>query len=129
MNASLSTVTVEKTLKLLKYLTLYLTLICQVQAAGVSGSLDDFFNDLGYHTNVSSPNAYKGQAANYYNGGSLYVRSPIKNAQLVSATVPSVSMGCGGIDAFMGDSVTSIQTNWFSLVKRSSQMRCRLPSI
>ncbi|WP_394252855.1 conjugal transfer protein TraH [Vibrio profundi] len=102
MNAYLSTVTVEKTLKRLKYLLLYLMLTCQVQAAGVSGSLDSFFNDLGYHTNVSNPNAYKGQAANYYNGGSLYVRSPMKNAQLVSATVPSVSMGCGGIDAFMG---------------------------
>ncbi|CAH1538230.1 Conjugal transfer protein TraH [Vibrio jasicida] len=71
-------------------------------ASGVSGSLDSFFNGLGYHTNVSNPNAYKGQAANYYNGGSLFVRSPIKNAQLVSATIPSVKMGCGGIDAFMG---------------------------
>ncbi|KOO13740.1 conjugal transfer protein TraH [Vibrio xuii] len=86
----------------MKCLALYIALTCQAQGAGVSGSLDNFFNDLGYHTNVTNPSSYKGQAANYYNGGSLYVRSPIKNAQLVSATVPSVSMGCGGIDAFMG---------------------------
>nr|WP_244230858.1 conjugal transfer protein TraH [Vibrio ouci] len=76
--------------------------ICQVEAAGVSGSLDGFFNDLGYHTNVSDPSSYKGQSASYYNGGSLYVRSPIKSAQLLSATVPPIKMGCSGIDAFMG---------------------------
>lgn len=102
MHLLLSTSFVEKTSKPLKYLALYIALTCQAQGAGVSGSLDNFFNDLGYHTNVTNPSSYKGQAANYYNGGSLYVRSPIKNAQLVSATVPSVSMGCGGIDAFMG---------------------------
>lgn len=102
MHAWLSTFSVEKTRWPLTCLTLSLVLTHPAHATGVSGSLDSFFNDLGYHTNVSSPNAYKGQAANYYNGGSLYVRSPIKNAQLVSATVPSVSMGCGGIDAFMG---------------------------
>ena len=72
------------------------------QAAGVSGSLDSYFNGLGYNTNVTGSSSYKGQAANYYNGGSLYVRNPIKNAQLVSITMPSVSAGCGGIDAFMG---------------------------
>nr|AKN40407.1 IncF plasmid conjugative transfer pilus assemblyprotein TraH [Vibrio sp. F12 FF_152] len=48
------------------------------QAAGVNGSLDSFFNSLGYHTNVSNPSSYKGQAANFYNGGSLYVRSSVK---------------------------------------------------
>ncbi|MFA0125561.1 conjugal transfer protein TraH, partial [Vibrio sp. 10N.261.48.A2] len=72
------------------------------QAAGVNGSLDSFFNSLGYHTNVSNPSSYKGQAANFYNGGSLYVRSSVKNAQLAAVTIPSVNAGCGGIDAFMG---------------------------
>ena len=77
-------------------------MISSVKAGGVNSSLDGFFNDLGYNTNVTHPNAYKGQAASYYNGGSLSVRSPIKSAQLVSVNLPDVSMGCGGIDAFMG---------------------------
>lgn len=102
MSSLLSTVIVEKTCNTLKYIILSWVLFSQAHGAGISGSLDGFFNQLGYHTNVSDPSAYKGQAAHYYNGGSLYVRSPINNAQLVSATVPSVSMGCGGIDAFMG---------------------------
>ena len=72
------------------------------QAGGVNSSLDGFFNGLGYHSNVTAPNSYKGQAASYYNGGSLSVRSPIVSAQLVSVNLPDVSLGCGGIDAFMG---------------------------
>ncbi|MEZ8138330.1 MULTISPECIES: conjugal transfer protein TraH [Vibrio] len=71
-------------------------------AGGVNSSLDGFFNGLGYNANVTHPNAFKGQAANYYNGGSLYARTPIKSAQLMSVHLPEVSMGCGGIDAFMG---------------------------
>ncbi|MBN3495496.1 conjugal transfer protein TraH [Vibrio neptunius] len=102
MNATLSTITVENTLKPLIVIILYWFLNHQAHAAGVNRSLDEFFDDLGYHTNVTNPSSYKGQSANYYNGGSLYVRAPIKSAQLVSATVPSISMGCGGIDAFMG---------------------------
>jgi len=71
-------------------------------ASGVSGSLNDFFNDLGYGTNVTNPAAFKGQSANYYSGGNLFVRSPIRDAQLVSVQMPEVAAGCGGIDMFMG---------------------------
>lgn len=70
--------------------------------ASMSSSLDSFYNDLGYNTNVTNPSVYKGQTANYYSAGGLYVRNKIKNAQLVSLTLPDISMGCGGIDAFMG---------------------------
>ncbi|WP_227992972.1 conjugal transfer protein TraH [Shewanella sp. YLB-07] len=71
-------------------------------AAGVSGSLNDFFNHLGYGANVTHPAAFKGQSANYYSGGNLFVRSHIRDAQLVSVQMPSVAAGCGGIDMFMG---------------------------
>ncbi|WP_394230788.1 conjugal transfer protein TraH [Shewanella colwelliana] len=71
-------------------------------ASGVSGSLNDFFNDLGYGTNVTNPAAFKGQSANYYSSGNLFVRSPIRDAQLVSVQIPSIAAGCGGIDMFMG---------------------------
>lgn len=78
-------------------------LLCHTaQAGGVSGSLNSFFDGLGYNKNVTNPSSYKGQAASYYNGGSLSARTPIVNAQLISTTIPSISAGCGGIDAFMG---------------------------
>ena len=53
-------------------------------ASGVSGSLNDFFNGLGYANNVTNPAAFKGQSANYYSGGNLFVRSPMRDAQLIS---------------------------------------------
>ncbi|MGR5096895.1 MULTISPECIES: conjugal transfer protein TraH [Vibrio] len=102
MNVRLSTKMVHNFNKPLTIITLIMTIHGQAHSAGVSGSLDSFFNDLGYHTNVSNPSSYKGQSANYYNGGSLYVRSPIKQAQLAAVTIPSIKAGCGGIDAFMG---------------------------
>lgn len=98
----LSTLSVDNLKKTRYFFVLTLTISSPIHASGVNSSLNHFFNDLGYHTNVSNPSSYKGQTANYYNGGSLFVRTPIKQAQLASVTVPSVSMGCGGIDAFMG---------------------------
>lgn len=102
MTKHLSTRTVDKIIKSWGLITITLMLSIPSYATGVIGSLDSFFDDLGYHSNVSNPSAYKGQAANYYNGGSLYVRSAVKNAQLAALTLPSVNAGCGGIDAFMG---------------------------
>jgi conjugative transfer pilus assembly protein TraH len=82
--------------------TLSLSLTSSAYSAGVSGSLNDFFNGLGYGTNVTNPGAFKGQSANYYSGGNLFVRSPIRDAQLISVRMPSIAAGCGGIDMFMG---------------------------
>jgi conjugative transfer pilus assembly protein TraH len=70
--------------------------------ADVNGSLSNFYDGLGYHGNVSNPSAFKGQSANYYNGGSLFVRTKIQNAQMGAATLPSIEAGCNGIDAFLG---------------------------
>ncbi len=73
-----------------------------VHAGSLDNDLNHFFDSLGYNSNVTHPSAYKGQTARYYNAGSLYVRTPIRNAQLASVTLPSVSAGCNGIDAFTG---------------------------
>ncbi|MGL5468359.1 MAG: conjugal transfer protein TraH, partial [Shewanella sp.] len=83
-------------------LTIALTVTTPAHSAGVSGSLNDFFNGLGYGTNVTDPASFKGQSANYYSGGNLFVRSPIRDAQLVSVQMPRIAAGCGGIDMFMG---------------------------
>ena len=82
--------------------TISCLLTSHAYSAGVSGSLNDFFNGLGYGTNVTNPGSFKGQSANYYSGGNLFVRSPIRDAQLVSVQMPSIAAGCGGIDMFMG---------------------------
>ncbi|MEF2482206.1 conjugal transfer protein TraH [Vibrio mimicus] len=102
MSPFLSTKTVHKSVNPLTVIVFILAFSGQAHSSGVGGSLDSFFNDLGYHTNVTNPGSYKGQSANDYNGGSLYVRSPIKNAELATLTLPSIKAGCGGIDAFMG---------------------------
>ena len=70
--------------------------------ADTNSSLGRFFDDTSYSVNVSNPTAYQGQSANYYTGGSLFVRNKIVDAQLVNVTVPSISAGCSGIDMFMG---------------------------
>ncbi len=70
--------------------------------ASVNNDLGRFFDGLQFDGNTTRAQSYKGQAANYYTGGSAYIRTPIKQAQLVSLTVPEIKAGCGGIDLFSG---------------------------
>ncbi|MDN3683151.1 conjugal transfer protein TraH [Vibrio tapetis subsp. quintayensis] len=81
---------------------LFLSLAAPVTWADTNNALARFFDATSYQANVSNPTAYQGQAANYYSGGSLFVRTKIVDAQLVSVTVPAISAGCSGIDMFMG---------------------------
>jgi conjugative transfer pilus assembly protein TraH len=73
-----------------------------VNARGANSSMNQFFDGLGYNTNVTNPNTYKGQTADYYNGGNLFVRTKITESSITQFTMPSISAGCGGIDAFLG---------------------------
>lgn len=70
--------------------------------ADVNGDLNGFFGKLGYSGNVSQAQAWQGQAAGYFSGGSVYLRNPVKNVQLISMQLPSLNAGCGGIDAYLG---------------------------
>lgn len=70
--------------------------------ASVNNDLGKFFDGLQFEGNTTNAQSYKGQAASYYTGGSAYIRTPIKQTQLVSLTVPEISAGCGGIDLFSG---------------------------
>jgi conjugative transfer pilus assembly protein TraH len=70
--------------------------------ATVNQSMQDWFNDIGAYGNVTGPNAYRGQTMNLYTGGSLYMRTPVRNYQLASIAPPSFTAGCGGIDLFAG---------------------------
>lgn len=70
--------------------------------ADVNSDLNSFFNKLGGGSNVTQAGAWKGQSAGYLTGGSLFVRTPVRNIQLISVTLPDVKAGCGGIDAYLG---------------------------
>lgn len=70
--------------------------------ANVSQDLDNFFNGIGYASNVTSPAAFESQAAGFFGGGSLYARNQVRQYQLVQLDLPSYRAGCGGIDLFTG---------------------------
>jgi conjugative transfer pilus assembly protein TraH len=83
--------------------TVFLTgLVSTPSRADVNGDLNGFFGSLGYSGNVTQAQAWQGQAAGYFTGGSVYLRNPVKNVQLISMQVPSLNAGCGGIDAYLG---------------------------
>ncbi|WP_272664066.1 MULTISPECIES: conjugal transfer protein TraH [unclassified Providencia] len=84
-----------------------ITLLCFCALSGsvnadVNSDLNDFFNKLGGGSNVTQGGAWQGQSAGYLMGGSLFVRVPVRNIQLISVTLPDVKAGCGGIDAYLG---------------------------
>lgn len=70
--------------------------------ADVSSDLNNFYDSLGYASNVTSPHAYQGQQAGYYSGGSLYVRAKSRDISPLQLSLPRFTAGCGGIDTFMG---------------------------
>jgi len=54
------------------------------------------------YSNVTGPDVVRGQMGGTLTGGGLYLRSPRKTVQLFSMDPPRYSVGCGGIDAYMG---------------------------
>jgi conjugative transfer pilus assembly protein TraH len=51
---------------------------------------------------VTGAQAYQGQSAGYYTGGSLFERNTVRNTSITNIQLPSVRAGCGGIDLFTG---------------------------
>lgn len=70
--------------------------------ATVESDLNQFFNKSGYASNVTSPAAFESQASGYFGGGSLFVRSQVREYRLVNLSMPTYRAGCGGIDLFLG---------------------------
>lgn len=65
-------------------------------AGGISGVLDGMFS------NVTAPDVVSSQFRGTITGGSVYLRVPNSNIQLISFDPPRLSIGCGGIDAYGG---------------------------
>ncbi len=82
---------------------LFLISLCSnVLYADISKDLMNFFKNAGMASNATMPSAYKDQSAGYYTGGSLSVRTGVRNAQLASVQMPGFRGGCGGIDLWGG---------------------------
>lgn len=71
-------------------------------SANIQSEMQSWFNDMGSYGNVTTPQAIKGQTGNFYTGGSLYMRTPVRNYSLASVTPPTFRAGCGGIDLYAG---------------------------
>lgn len=65
-------------------------------AGGLSGVLDGMFS------NVTAPDVVSNQFRGTISGGGMYVRSPISSIQVMSIDPPRLSVGCGGIDLYLG---------------------------
>jgi len=71
-------------------------------SANIQSEMQTWFNEMGAYGNVTGAQVVNGQTSTVYTGGSMYMRTPIKNYQLASIAPPSVRGGCGGIDLFAG---------------------------
>lgn len=70
--------------------------------ADVNSDLNKFFGKLGFEGNATKAAVWQGQAAGYATGGSLFMRNQVNQLQVMSFTPPSITAGCGGIDAYLG---------------------------
>ncbi len=70
--------------------------------AGIQSDMENFFNGMGMSNNITQAGRYNTQAGGYVTGGGMFVRTPVRNYQLASITLPSIHFGCGGIDAYLG---------------------------
>lgn len=71
-------------------------------AADISHQMEQMFNNMGAMSNVTGPGAWRSQTMGIYTGGEMEMRTPSRDYQLWSITLPSISAGCGGIDAYLG---------------------------
>lgn len=71
-------------------------------SANIQSEMQTWFNEMGAYGNVTGAQVVQGQTSTVYTGGSMYMRTPIRNYQLASIAPPSVRGGCGGIDLFAG---------------------------
>jgi len=59
-------------------------------------------NKLGISSNTNRPEIWQDQLGGFATGGSLHVRTPSSNLDLVTLDPPSFDAGCGGINAYFG---------------------------
>ena len=68
--------------------------------ASIQTQMQGWFNEMGAYGNVTGAQVISGQTGTVYTGGSMYMRTPIRNYQMASIAPPSIPAGSGGIDVF-----------------------------
>lgn len=86
-----------------------------VGAADIQGQMNSIFDSM---SNFSRPGVFETQRRGVLSGGSLVVRDPIVNTNLINAQLPSFDSGCGGIDLF-GGSLSFISRDQFIVLLRA----------
>jgi conjugative transfer pilus assembly protein TraH len=67
--------------------------------SGVAQQSNNVFNSM---TNVTDPKMVMGARRGVITGGGITVKNRMMNVNLIAMNAPTVTAGCGGIDAFMG---------------------------
>lgn len=80
-------------------LTLFLASCTNPAWASVSDQMRSSFNSV---INTTTPKSYDTARRGVLSGGQLFIKNETKRTNLVSATPPSFSAGCGGIDIYGG---------------------------
>lgn len=94
---------------------LALASISMPQAAGLQSKMDSVFGEM---SNISRPGVFETQRRGVLSGGSMYVRSPIMNTDLINFQAPSFKAGCGGVD-FFGGSFSFVNADQFVQLLRT----------
>jgi len=69
------------------------------RAQGIEEKLDAAFDTM---SNYTPPSVHMGNRRGMVTGGSLTIRTPVVNIRPFAMRGPSITVGCGGIDAFFG---------------------------
>lgn len=72
------------------------------QAAALDTQMENMFKSMGGMASVNGPGSFRSQSMGVISGGEIQWRIPARNYQLLSMQMPSISAGCGGIDARLG---------------------------
>ena len=82
------------------YILIFLYLNIFLVTAGYAEN--KIMKKLNIYSNTNKAEVWNDQLGGYATGGSFYARVPTTNLQLLTLDVPSLDMGCGGINAYFG---------------------------
>jgi conjugative transfer pilus assembly protein TraH len=92
---------VHKTKEAFRRLTA-LAITCTFAGNSTAMSMQELFDEVNSHGNVSTASVVQGQTMNMLSGGSMFMRMPNRTYNVANFTPPSYATGCGGIDLFAG---------------------------
>ena len=70
--------------------------------ANAAGILGNSLSKLGVMSTTNRPGVVNDQLGGFMSGGSLHTRNSVSDESLMNIQLPSLSMGCGGIDLHLG---------------------------